>query len=97
MKGMRSREPMIGDTEKLGFPGVEIKRNNEIHHFDYHLTGEFLKFKAKLSRYQSIIKKKIRGYFIVVPHTEFDFVTGQPSKEFINFVGKKLDLKESDQ
>lgn len=92
MKGMKSREPMIGNTDEIGLPGVEIERNNEVHHFDYHLTGEFLKFKAKLLRYQAIIKKKLKGYFIVVPHTEFDSVTGQPSKEFVDFVGKKLTL-----
>lgn len=97
IKGMRVGELSITETDKIGFPGTEIEHENVVHHFDSYLSEELLKFRAKLSKYQSIIKKKIKGYFIVVPHAEFDFVTGQPSQKFINFVGEKLNLTESDQ
>ncbi len=97
IKGVRDGEPSVIETDKIGFPGAEIERENVIHHFDSHLSEKLQKFKAKLSRYQSVIKKKIRGYFITVPHAEFDFITGQPSEEFIDFVGKKLNLRESDR
>lgn len=92
IKSTRAGEPLIIETDTIGFPGVEIEHNGEIHHFDSSLSEKFKKFRAKLSKYQSIIKKKIRGYFIVVPYSEFDFVTGQPSKGLISFVRKKLTL-----
>lgn len=87
------KELLITETDKVGFPGVEIEKGDEIHHFDSrYFSRELRKFRAKLSRYQSIIKKKIKGYLIFVPYTQFDPVTGQPNKELIDSMRKKLTL-----
>lgn len=90
IKGFRSGEPQLIETDTVSFPGTAVTRGDEVHHFDAYLTEELKKFRAKVLEYGKMTGKKLRGFLIQIPYHKFDFVTGEPSKDVIEFVRKNL-------
>lgn len=87
---------IIVKTDVISFPAIEVKDKNgqNMDFFASKLSSSFQKFKIKVSKYQKIVKKKLRGYLVVVPYEKFDFVTGEPDEEIIQQVKQALETKE---
>ncbi len=89
-----SEKLLIAETEATSFPGVEIRDGERVSQFDTDMSRTFSKFKAKISKYGSLIGRDLRGYMIAIPYSKFDFVTGEPSEEVIRAVRETLDAKK---
>jgi len=90
VKAYDGSEPNLLETDSVAFPSVVIERNQEVAYLNSHLAAEMNKFQMKVSRYQKILGKNLKGYLMVVPFGEFDFITGEPSKKVIDFFKKKF-------
>ena len=71
---------------RLVFPGVEVNDEGELKHLNSYMQSQAQKFRAKLDRYNRYTKKDVKGYFIVIPHSKFDHITGEPDKDFVEKV-----------
>lgn len=91
VKAYENTEPALLETDSISFPGVIVERNKEVAYANSHLAAEMSKFQMKVSRYKEIMGKDLKGYFMVIPFGEFDFVTGEPSKEVVEFFKKKFE------
>ncbi len=90
VKSSYEDEIKIVETDEITFPGVQIEENSRIKQFSSNHFQEAQKFKAKVKDYEKISNKKLDGYFIVIPYSKVDFITGEPSKELIEFVRDNL-------
>lgn len=88
----KQQNPEIMETEMVSFPGVEIERGEEIQHFNSALFQEFQQFQLSLDKYRLLAGKNIKGYMMVVPYSEFDAITGEPSEKIVAFAKEKIHL-----
>jgi len=79
-------EPMMTETDTAFFPGVITEDDEERCHYNSKYFADNQRFGLNLKKYGKIIGKKLRGYFLVVPTAQFDFITGEPSEKIIEFV-----------
>ncbi len=90
VKAYDGSQPNLLETDSVAFPAVIMERNQEVAYLNSHLASEMNKFQMKVSRYKEILGKDLKGYLMVVPFGEFDFVTGEPSKKVVDFFKKKF-------
>ncbi len=90
IKGHYEGEPQLIPTETGVFPGVEVKEGEQVKFFNSYLAHEFEKFKYKISEYGEMTGRDIKGFIIQIPYSKFDFVTGEPSPEVIEFVRAQM-------
>ena len=92
VKAYQGATPELLETDAISFPAVITERNKEVRYASSHLAAEMNKFQMKVSKYKEIIgKKDLKGYLMVVPFGQFDFVTGEPNKEVVEFFRKKFE------
>lgn len=94
-----AEEPVLIETDTLAFPGIEFSapsssETNEktIFHINSSALYEARRFQAKLSEYESIRHKKIKGYLIVIPSRHVDPITGKPSRELVEKIREQLGM-----
>ncbi|MDF1497282.1 MAG: hypothetical protein P1P90_04435 [Patescibacteria group bacterium] len=80
------------ETDEISFPGVDINDGGELKHLNSYMQNQAQKFRAKLSRYNKFTKQDVKGYFVVIPYSKFDHVTGEPDREFVNRVREELTI-----
>lgn len=88
----KAREEMFMESKLANFPGIQIETEKEVAHYNSHFMREMAQFGLKLSEYQKEIEKPLKGYFVVVPYHEFDFVTGDPSEAIVRRFASHLDI-----
>jgi hypothetical protein len=91
VKGIKKNMPALVKTDAIAFPGIDLKAESKTKWYNSHFSHEFQRFKAKLSNYQSYLNKQMEGYLVVIPYSEFDFVTGEPSEKIISFIKDRLE------
>lgn len=94
VKSSYENDVKIVETDEITFPGVQIEEDSKIRQFSSNHFQEAQKFKAKVKDYEKTSNKKLDGYFIVIPYSKVDFITGEPSKELVEFVKNYLKAKE---
>ena len=73
-------------------PGVIVDKNNQSRYFSPEMFNKIQRFKVKFDEYKkSISKEDMKAYFIVVPYSMIDRVTGEPSDELVNEVKDKIE------
>jgi hypothetical protein len=91
VKSTSEEKPDVVATDEISFPGVEIKRGNALEHFTSKLFHDAQKFKMRVEAYRKASKKEnLKGYFVVVPYAKVDFITGEPDRELVESVRRKL-------
>src|SRR4051812_19099704 len=84
VKSTQEETPEIVETDEITFPGTEVRHEGGIGHFTSKLFHDAQRFRAKVDRYREIAHKPdLKGFFIVVPYSKVDFVTGEPDKELV--------------
>ncbi len=87
IKGSAHEAFGIYETDEVGPAPVEISEDGKTRKlFDSQLRS----FRTKLKSFGSDVK----GYFIVIPSDKLDFATGEPSRELIELVRKKIAPEE---
>lgn len=84
------KSPVIIETKTIGFPGIELEQESQVNHYDSQIAYHFYKFQVKISEYGHVIGKNLKGYLISVPYEKFDFITGEPDKEFAETINQQL-------
>jgi len=91
IKGTRDDDAaVLIETDEIGFPGVDIKDGKELKHLNSYMQVQAQNFRAKLNRYNKFTQKDVKGFFIVIPHSKFDHITGEPDPEFVERVRAEL-------
>lgn len=90
VKAYQNTTPALLETDSVSFPGIIVERNQEVAYANSHLAAEMNKFQMKVSRYKEILGKDLKGYLMVVPFGSFDFITGEPNKEVVEFFKEKF-------
>lgn len=95
VKGAFSRKQSLSvvDTDSIAFPAIEVKEDNGSQLFNSHLSRQLQTFYAKIKNYETMVGKKLHGYFFVIPYEKFDFVTGEPDAEVVAEIKNALQLK----
>jgi hypothetical protein len=91
IEGTPAESPFIIETSEIGFPSVVIDgTKKQQKYFSTETATKFQKFKLKLDAYGREIHKDLKGYLLVVPYSKFDFVTGEPSDDIVEFMRSKI-------
>lgn len=84
------KEPILVEVDRASFPTIVTEDGQELRYYSEKMFHENAIFKAKIEKYSKRIGKKIKGYMFVIPYSEIDQVTGQPSPKLIEFFRNKL-------
>lgn len=87
-------EPMMTETDTAFFPGVITEDDEERCRYNSKYFADNQRFGLNLKKYGKIIGKKLKGYLLVVPTAQFDFITGEPSEKIIEFVRDHINRKK---
>lgn len=93
IKGARDdqEKPTIIETEAIPFPNVQIDSEGQTTFLSPYLRDQTQKFRMKLSEYEMRVGKHLKGYLMVIPYSKFDFVTGEPSDDIVQFFKETLE------
>ncbi len=85
VKGTEKKyQELFVETDSVSFPGTAIEhKNGTTDHYSGYLAKEMQRFTMKLDKYGRERGEELKGYFVVVPYHEFDFVTGEPSDAIV--------------
>ncbi|MEI6843318.1 MAG: hypothetical protein WCK48_02335 [bacterium] len=76
----------------VGVPGIIIDKNNQSRYFSSEMFGKIQRFKVKFEEYKKYLgKEHIKAYFLVIPFSMIDPVTGEPSAELVAEAKSKID------
>ncbi len=82
-------EPAVLDSEHLAFPAVRTSSQRYFNSAEY-FKNNAKNFLAKVEEYGKEQGKEIKAYMLVIPSTKVDFVTGEPSRDLVEFFRKEL-------
>ena len=99
VKGSLAEQSLsVLETEEISFPGIETEGiSQSINHFNSNLWDKYQNFKVNVDKYGRSLNKKLKGYFIVLPNSKIDFITGEPSEELKAEAREKLVFKNPDK
>jgi len=97
IKTSGQNQPMVVEAEAIGFPAVQTDSQDQINLFNSRYSGEARQFRAKIKEYQKRLHKKVKGYFIVIPESSYDPVTGEPNEFIIKYVRNHLPQVQTGQ
>lgn len=81
-----SHSPIIVNAQEINFPGVEISSLNSKRHYN----NGYGMFRAKLNAYRRKTGKDVAAFYVVLSHKSFNPITGEPSKNAVEFFKQKL-------
>lgn len=104
IKGGKQRliDNVFIETDTIAFPGIEATRKmtgeekkelSKTYHINSHMFQEAQRFQTKLSKYNKLTGKNMRGYFFMIPYQKIDFVTGKPTPDLIATVKERMDAE----
>lgn len=80
----------------VGVPGILINRNNCTKYLTSDLYDQAQKFKVKFDNYKkSQNLTNAKAYFVVIPFSMIDPVTGDPTSDLVDEVKSKIELLDS--
>lgn len=90
--------PQKGPPQVLGAGLIDIahlpvlapRRRPEKKTSESLVFDEFERFKRKIIRYGAELGKTIKGYMVMIPYNQFDWITGEPSPELTEMIAKEL-------
>jgi len=71
-------------------PATQIEHKSTLKYLNSYMFQEAQRFRAKLKRYNQRTGKDAKGYFVVIPYSKFDPITGEPDEDFVRQVKKEL-------
>lgn len=81
----------VKDGGVVAVPGVLVDSNNKSRYFTNEMFSKILKFKIKFEEYKKMLgKESMKAYFVVIPFSMIDPVTGEPSDELVDEVKEKI-------
>ncbi|MFH0892072.1 MAG: hypothetical protein V1867_04810 [Candidatus Falkowbacteria bacterium] len=93
----RITEPMIVEADSVVFPGIETKKEGDNNYYNSKYFSDMQRFKGKLKQYGLLLGKELKGYLLVVPTAQFDFITGEPSEKIVEFVREHINRKKEEE
>ena len=92
IKGTNEDQPVVIESEEIAFPAVTIEDKGNLKYLNSYMMQQAQRFQAKLSRFNKKTKQSAKGYFVVIPYSKFDPITGEPDKEFVERVREEMGL-----
>lgn len=86
IKGTDKNQPVILESEEIAFPAVEVKDKGTLKYLNSFMMQHAQRFRTKLQRFNEKTHQAAKGYFVVIPYTKFDHITGEPDREFVERV-----------
>lgn len=98
VKGSRkATQPQIIPTETVADPPIVVEDAESMRVFSSKLLHDFRRFRRKVASINRQTRKSISGYFIVIPESSYDSVSGVPTDEIVRFVSEKLGLRRKEE
>jgi hypothetical protein len=82
----------VGEGGVVAVPGVIVDKNNQSRYFTNEMFSKIQKFKIKFEEYKkSLGKEHMKAYFLVIPFSMIDPITGEPSDELVQEVRERIE------
>ncbi|MBI3633490.1 MAG: hypothetical protein HY226_04325 [Candidatus Vogelbacteria bacterium] len=60
---------------------------------NYYIIDKTDRYMTKVLKQERETGKRLFGRFVMIPHSYFNIITGEPTKEFVNFIASVMDKK----
>jgi hypothetical protein len=95
IKSWPGAQPVVLEAETIAFPAARItmkdlKERVQDCYISSDLLGEINGFRAKVKKYGEMMQKDTRGYFIMIPPSKINSITGEPTPDLVEAVRDKF-------
>ena len=82
----------VKNGELISVPGIIVDKNNQSKYYSPEMFNKIQRFKVKFDEYKRTIgKPDMKAYFVVIPYSMVDRVTGEPTDALVSEVKNKIE------
>lgn len=79
----RATDELFVEIDTLYWPGIVTGEGASESHYSSKHFADMQKFAMKLKKYEERTGRHVKAYYVVIPETEYDSLTGEPSDAII--------------